>query len=349
MKANIASNTIYLLADSIFAVDTILVSNVNTISFVGKGKNQTFLEGIAGNLSADTLNWNIMCFDLQNADNIQIKNLQIRRYRGFGIRADAYSSYFYASDVYLDSCGWYAWGEGAYPEPPVMEIRSPGGIKLLGDFGTLRKSFVINSGWDGVQVGGHEVLIDSTNIIGTGRDTAGAKHQGDGIHLFRNPDVFYLIDGDTLWKSGYATVRKCSINTVEIKKSGIEAGYIDSDTQKPLLKVSDSYIAGGKGIGITQDANPYESSFFTTVENCTIVNLMFDHYPIRIEFYDDGTDGQIEGNVCLCPANYPDGQCPVGEFDTDPNAVNYERNKWKIGAALQDSFCVDQNLDYFED
>ena len=157
---------------------------------------------------------------------------------------------------------------------------------------------------------------------------------------------------DTIWKSGQFTVRKCTVNTVENKKSGIEAGYKDEDTEKPLVQIFNSVITGGKGIGITQNANPYYSSFYTTVENCTISDIDPGRYPIRIEYWDTGTLGEIKNVLCLCPSDYNITLliCPVGEYDTDDNAVNYTgNNRWRIGTVLQDSFCVAPNLDYFED
>ncbi|MBK6914160.1 MAG: hypothetical protein IPH11_11125 [Ignavibacteriales bacterium] len=63
------------------------------------------------------------------------------------------------------------------------------------------------------------------------------------------PGATYQEDGQT---AGRLTVNECYKNTAHPKKSSIEAGYKDPQTEKPLLRAYNSYIAGGKGIGITQ-------------------------------------------------------------------------------------------------
>jgi hypothetical protein len=222
-------------------------------------------------------------------------------------------------------------------------IPSPAGIKLFGDYGTLRNSTVQRTGWDGVQVAGYNVLIESSSIDSTGIDIPGAEHQGDGIHVFRNPDIYYTdLDGQRIYKAGRLTVNLCYINTGFPKKSGIEAGFIEGDVEKPMLRAYNSYIAGGKGIGITQNANPLYGPFYSDVQNCTIVNLAFDHWPLRIENYDSGTPGKIKDNIFLCPANYPTGRCPVAECNTIPGSVTYESNRWKVGDNWQTIWCIDQ-------
>ena len=106
-----------------------------------------------------------------------------------------------------------------------------------------------------------------------------------------------------------------------------------------MLRAFNSSISGGKGIGITQESNPLFFPFYSTVEGCTIVNLVFNHWPLRIENWDAGTNGKIKNNIFLCPANYPFGQCPVGECNTLTLAVTYEGNRWKKENDWQSIFC----------
>ena len=339
MQGKLASNTSYNLVDSTFLVDSIIVKDLVNISFIGKSKSKTILEGISSADREDTLSWSLKCFDLDNVDFAVIKDLQIRRFRWFGIRVGSFSSSFLGYNLYVDSCGWAAWG--APIGPPLQEIKSPGGVKLFGDNGTFRQSTIKNSGWDGMQVAGYDVLVDSTTIDSAGVDEPGAKYQGDGIHIFRNPDISYNVNGQTIHKAGRLTVNECYINTAHPKKSGIEAGYKDPQTEKPLLRAYNSYIAGGKGIGITQSNDLIIGEFYSDVQNCTIVNLKIDRWPLRIENWDAGTPGKIKNNIFLCPVNYPFGQCPVGECNTLPNAVTYEDNRWKKGNDWQPIFCAE--------
>ncbi len=355
MRTNLASNTFYFLTDSTLLVeDKILISELNNIAFVGIGIKKTFLEGISGALSPDTSDWSIECFDLFNSDNITIKNMQIRRFRGYGIRVDAASSYFYGYKLYVDSCGWAAWGNST-----EQEIAAPSGVKLLGDDATFRQSYIMQSGWDALQVAGYRILIDLTTIYAAGVDPAFddpnlVEYQGDGIGAVVNQDSFYYVNingtPELVYKSAQFTVTSCNINTDNVRKSGIEAGAKppEKHSEKPLVQVYDSYIAGGKGIGITQDANPRIGHFYSTIINCTIADINPLRYPIRIEEWDGGSLGEISDNLCLCPSNYPNGLCPVGEYDTDHNNINYGLNKWKKGDTFFD-WCVDENLIYFED
>jgi hypothetical protein len=188
----------------------------------------------------------------------------------------------------------------------------------------------------------------SANSINTNHnsvDEPSAVHQGDGIHIFRNPDISYTVNGQQIHKAGRLTVNWCYINTAHPKKSGIEAGYKDPQTEKPLLRAYNSYIAGGKGIGITQSNDLITGEFYSDVQNCTIVNLKFDRSPLRIENWDAGTPGVIKNNIFLCPVNYPIGQCPVGECNTLPLAVTYEGNRWKKGNDWQSIFCSEPIAD----
>lgn len=207
----------------------------------------------------------------------------------------------------------------------------------------------MNSGWDGMQVAGYNVLFDSSTIYWTGKDDPGAIHQGEGIHVFHNPDITFTVDNVILKKAGRLIVRDCVIDTVEAKKSGIEAGYLGEETEKPMIQVYNSNITGGKGIGITQNANPVGGAFYSTIENSTIVNLEVNRYPLRIENWDAGTPGKIKNNILLCPVNYPDNQCPVGECNTIPNSVTYENNRWKKGDDWQLIFCSEQIPDCTSD
>jgi hypothetical protein len=332
-----ASSTIYYLADSVFFVDSIIISNFNHLSFIGQGPDVTILEGIDTSKIEDTSNWSKKCFDLVNADNLVVKDLQIRRFRRFGLKAGSTSSNFLGHNLYIDSCGWTA---------EIGEVLLfPSAVKLFGDNGHLGQTQIMESGWDGMQVAGYNVLFDSSTIYWTGKDIPAADHQGDGIQVFKNPDISYTVNNVMIWKSGRLIVKNCTINTVEQKKSGIEAGYIAPNVEKPLVQAYDSYIAGGKGIGITQSNDLISGEFYTDIRRCTIVNLDFLRYPIRVENYDSGTPGKIKDNLCLCPANYPDGQCPAGECNTLPNSVDYDHNKWKIGDAFQVEFCSEEILD----
>lgn len=189
------------------------------------------------------------------------------------------------------------------------------------------------------------IAASSINTYSNSVDEPGAKYQGDGIHIFRNPDISYNVNGQTIHKAGRLTVNECYINTGYPKKSGIEAGYKDLQTEKPLLRAYNSYIAGGKGIGITQSNDLTNGEFYSDVQNCTIVNLVIDRWPLRIENWDSGTNGKIKNNIFLCPANYPIGQCPVGECNTLPLAVTYEGNRWKKGNDWQSIFCSEPITD----
>jgi len=94
MIDGLASNTTYNFIDSTFVVDSIFISNLSGLSFIGKGINKTILQGQSNPFDDDPFLWSIKGFDLENADNITIKDMQIRRFRGFGIRVDAASSNF---------------------------------------------------------------------------------------------------------------------------------------------------------------------------------------------------------------------------------------------------------------
>ncbi|HMU44659.1 MAG TPA: hypothetical protein PKA80_15275, partial [Ignavibacteriaceae bacterium] len=347
LKHRLASNISFYFTDSTYLIDSFVVRNFFNIAFIGKSKANTIFEGIPPEDKEDTSNWSMRCFELVNTNFCVIKDLQIRRFRAYGIKTDSYSNYFSGDNIYLDSCGWAAWGNSPYGSPlPIQMIPSPAGIKLFGDYGTLKNSIVQRTGWDGVQVAGYNVLIESCSIDSTGIDEPGAEHQGDGIHVFRNPDKYYTdLGGHRIYKAGRLTVNLCYINVNDEKKSGIEAGFIEGDVEKPLLRVYYSYVAGGKGIGITQNANPVGDAFYSTVENCTIVNLVLDRWPLRIENWDAGTVGKIKNNIFLCPASYPIGQCPVGECNTLPLAVTYEDNRWKKGNDWQSIFCSEPITD----
>lgn len=336
MKGKLVSNTTYYLVDSTFLVDSLVITNLHHISFIGKGRDKTILEGVDVSQADLVIYWSNKCFDLVNADNLVIKDLQIRRFRRFGLKAGSTSSYFLRHNLYLDSCGWTA---------EIGEVLLfPSAVKLFGDNGHLGQTQIMESGWDGMQVAGYNVLFDSSTIYWTGKDIPAADHQGDGIQVFKNPDISYTVNNVMIWKSGRLIVKNCTINTVEPKKSGIEAGYIAPNVEKPLVQTYDSYIAGGKGIGITQSNDLISGDFYTDIQRCTIVNLVFDRWPLRIENYDSGTPGKIKDNLCLCPSNYPQ-DCPAGECNTLLNSVDYVNNQWKIGDVLQAEFCSEEISD----
>ena len=334
MKGRLASNTDFYLADSTFLVDVLEVNGFTNISFIGQGTDKTILEGIDVSEAENISEWSLWCFDILNSPNITVKNLQIRRFRRWGIRVGSTSSNFFGYNLYIDSCGWTS---------QIGEVMlSPCAVKLFGDNGHIGQTQIMNSGWDGMQVAGYNVLFDSSTIYWTGKDDPGAIHQGDGIHVFHNPDITFTVDNVILKKAGRLIVRDCVIDTVEAKKSGIEAGYLGEETEKPMIQVYDSYITGGKGIGVTQNANPVGGAFYSTIENSTIVNLEVNRYPLRIENWDAGTPGKIKNNILLCPVNYPDNQCPVGECNTLTDDVTYENNRWKKGDDWQLIFCSEQ-------
>ncbi|MBK6914614.1 MAG: hypothetical protein IPH11_13555 [Ignavibacteriales bacterium] len=122
MKGKLASNTSYFLVDSAFLVDSIIVKDLVNISFIGKSKSKTILEGISSADREDTLSWSLKCFDLDNVDFAVIKDLQIRRFRWFGIKG-FFPKQFSWYNLYVDSCGWAAWGVPI--GPPLQEIKSP--------------------------------------------------------------------------------------------------------------------------------------------------------------------------------------------------------------------------------
>ncbi|MBK7377895.1 MAG: right-handed parallel beta-helix repeat-containing protein [Ignavibacteriales bacterium] len=351
LKHRLASFTSFYFTDSTYLIDSFVVRNFVNISFIGKSKANTIFEGILPEDKEDTSNWSMRCFELVNTNFCVIKDLQIRRFRAYGIKTDSYSNYFTGDNIYVDSCGWAAWGNSPYGSPlPIQMNPFPAGIKLFGDYGTLRNSTVQRTGWDGVQVAGYNVLIESSSIDSTGIDLPGAEHQGDWIHVFRNPDIYYEQEnGLRIYKAGRLTVNNCYINTNSQKKSGIEAGFIEGAVEKPRLRAYNSYIAGGKGIGITQSNDLTNGEFYSDVQNCTIVSLDPTRRPLRIEFYDTGTNGLINNNIMICHPDFNPDLCPVGEYDTAPTAVKYGTNTWKIGTEWQDPFCIDHNLDYVED
>jgi len=333
MKGKLVSNTSYYLVDSTFLVDSLVITNLHHISFIGKGKDKTNLEGVDVSQADQVIYWSLKCFDLVNADNLVIKDLQIRRFRRFGLKAGSTSSNFLGHNLYIDSCGWTA---------EIGEVLLfPSAVKLFGDNGHLGQTQIMESGWDGMQIAGYNVLFDSSTIYWTGKDIPAADHQGDGIQVFKNPDISYTVNNVRIWKSGRLIVKNCNINTVEPKKSGIEAGYIAPNVDKPLVQAYDSYIAGGKGIGITQSNDLISGEFYTDIQRCTIVNLVFDRWPLRIENWDAGTPGKIDNNMFLCPYNYPTGRWPVYECSTEEDAVTYGSNRWKIGNDLQNDFGYD--------
>lgn len=350
-KMNAASNTNYYFSASVFYTGDINLNNLNNSALIGSVLGTPEIPTtifVGGGEISDTLNWSLNCIDLNNSFNITIKNIQIKKYRWFGLRVNSTSGGFIGDNTRTDTSGWAAWG--APIGPPHQEILSPGGIKLFGDNATLRNSNIRNSGWDGVQVAGYNVLIESSSIDSTGIDLPGAEHQGDGIHVFRNPDIYYEQEsGLRIYKAGRLTVNNCYVSTNFPKKSGIEAGFIDGAVEKPRLRVYNSYIAGGKGIGITQSNDLANGEFYSDVQNCTIVGLDPTRRPFRIEFYDSGTKGIINSNIFICQVGFDTTQCPVGEYDTAPTAVKYGTNTWKIGTEWQDPFCVDHNLVYVED
>ena len=356
MIDHFSSNTNYNLIDSTFVADNIPISGLSNISFLGKGKTKTIIQGQTNPLNPDPLLWSIERFDLVNADNITIKDIQIRKFRGFGIRVDAASSNFFAYNDSIDLCGWAA------IEDTSVIIRSPCGVKLFGDDATFRKSYITNSGWDGMQIAGYGTLVDSSIIYWTGKDEPDAQYQGDGVHMFRNPDSSYYVhinetDSIEVWKTGQARFVYCNINTVETKKSGIEGGwdsvYYTSDSieyylEKPLVQVKDCIIIGGKGIGITQDANPRIGNFSSKIEDSKIKSLDPSKPTCRLDWAEAltlSTSAWIKNNTFYSPADYnPQGiNCPVAEYYTDSTAVLYINNHWKLGT-VDSTFCVQHNL-----
>ena len=105
MKGKLVSNTTYYLVDSTFLVDSLVITNLHHISFIGKGRDKTILEGVDVSQADQVIYWSNKCFDLVNADNLVIKDLQIRRFRRFGLKAGSTSSNFLRHNLYLDSCG----------------------------------------------------------------------------------------------------------------------------------------------------------------------------------------------------------------------------------------------------
>jgi len=267
--------------------------------------------------------------------------MQIRRFRGFGIRVDAASSYFYAYNDSIVNCGW------AVVENDTLKIAAPSAVKLLGDDGSFSNSYIMYSGWDGMQVAGYRIDIISTTIYATGQDSD-AVNQGDGIGAVVNPDSFYYIhtsqtDSVKQFKSGQFSVMNCSINTVKNIKSGIEAGVKDSSkhSEKPLVRVISSTVIGGKGLGITQDANPRIGHFYSKVIDSKIKSLDQERPTCRVSEADPMLFSWIKNNTFYSPENYgPD--CPVLEFDTDSTAVLYQNNSWIKDGDLFD-FCVTHN------
>lgn len=349
MIDHFSSNTNYNFIDSTFIVDSIPISGLSNIFFIGQGIDKTIIQGQSNPLNNDPFLWSIIGFDLDNADNITIKNLQIRKFRGFGIRVDAASSNFFAYNDSIDLCGWAA------IEDTSVIIKSPCGVKLYGDDATFRKSYITNSGWDGMQIAGYGTLVDSSIIYWRGKDQPDALHQGDGVHMFRNPDSSYYVhinetDSIEVWKTGQARFVYCNINTIETKKSGIEGGwdsvYYTSDSteyyvEKPLVQVKDCIIVGGKGIGITQDAHPRIGNFSSKIENSKIKSLNPIHPTARIDWADPMLFSWIKNNTFYSPENYgPD--CPVLEYDTDSTAVLYQNNSWIKDGDVFD-FCVTHN------
>ncbi|MBK6914490.1 MAG: hypothetical protein IPH11_12895 [Ignavibacteriales bacterium] len=309
------------------------VKGFTNISFIGQGTDKTILEGIDVSEAENISEWSLWCFDILNSPNITVKNLQIRRFRRWGIRVGSTSNNFLGYNLYIDSCGWTS---------QIGEVMlSPCAVKLFGDNGHIGQTQIMNSGWDGMQVGGYYVLVDSKYYLLDRKRRSWRNTSGDGIHVFHNPDITFTVDNVILKKAGRLIVRDCVIDTVEAKKSGIEAGYLGEETEKPMIQVYDSYITGGKGIGVTQNANPVGGAFYSTIENSTIVNLEVNRYPLRIENWDAGTPGKIKNNIFLCQANYSKN-CPVGECNTIPNSVTYENNRWKKGDDWQLIFCSEQ-------
>ena len=339
MQGKLASNTSYNLVDSTFLVDVLEVNGFTNISFIGQGKDKTILEGIDVSDVENISDFSLWCFDILNSPNVSVKNLQIRRFRRWGIRVGSTSSNFLGYNLYVDSCGWTA------QSGEVM--LSPCAVKLFGDFGHLGQSQIMQSGWDGMQVAGYGVLLDSSTIYWTGRDDPGAIHQGDGIHMFKNPNISYTIDGVQIGKAGRLIVKNCVINTVEPKKSGIEAGYLGADVEKPMVQVYDSYIAGGKAIDVTQDANPLNGAFYSYFENCRLESFRTDRPTFRIEYADALPFSWIKNNTFYSPEGYNPfigEDCPVGEYDTDSTAVLYLNNTWIKADTLTD-FCVKHNAE----
>lgn len=127
MKGRLASNTDFYLADSTFLVDVLEVNGFTNISFIGQGKDKTILEGIDVSEAENISEWSLWCFDILNSLNITVKNLQIRRFRRWGIRVGSTSSNFFGYNLYIDSCGWTS---------QIGEVMlSPCAVKLFGDNG----------------------------------------------------------------------------------------------------------------------------------------------------------------------------------------------------------------------
>jgi hypothetical protein len=348
MIDHFSSNTNYNLIDSTFVADSIPISALNNISLVGQGMNKTFIQGSPD--GSNPLEWSITGIDLDNADNITIKNIQIRYFRGFGIRVDAASSYFYSYNNYIDSCGWAVFENG------TQVIGSPCGVKLFGDDATFRKSYIMQSGWDGMQIAGYRTLVDTSVIYATGQDEPDAENQGDGVQMFKNPDSSYWVPyyGDSIevFKTGQARFVACDINSTIDRKSGIEGGwdsiYNNQGTayklEKPLVQVKDCIVIGGKGIGITQDDHPRVGNFSSKIENSKIQSLNPSHPTARIDWADWMPFSWIKNNTFYSPVGYNPGyDCPIGEYYTDSTAVLYTNNTWIKADTLTD-FCVTHNL-----
>ncbi|MBK6913258.1 MAG: hypothetical protein IPH11_06225 [Ignavibacteriales bacterium] len=352
MQDKLTSNTSYYLIDSTFVVDSIFISNLSGLSFIGKGKTKTILQGQSNPFDDDPYLWSIKGFDLENADNITIKDIQIRKFRGFGIRVDAASSYFYAYNDSIVNCGWAA------VENDTLVIAAPSGVKLLGDDATFRRCYVMYSGWDGMQVGAYRIVIDSTIIYATGQDP-NVISQGDGIGAVVNKDSSYYVhinetDSVIVYKSAQFTVTNSEINTVYPIKSGIEAGEKDSSkhSEKPLVQIYNCKITGGKGVGITQDAHPRVGHFYSSIQGSKIKSLDPERPTCRIDSadpspYNTPSWGSIKNNTFYSPEGYNPfvgKDCPVGEFYTDSTAVLYLNNTWIKADTLTD-FCVKHNAE----
>ncbi|MBK6914496.1 MAG: hypothetical protein IPH11_12925 [Ignavibacteriales bacterium] len=222
----------------------------------------------------------------------------------------------------------------------------------------------MNSGWDGMQIAGYRTTVDSSIIYSTGEDEPDANHQGDGVHMFQNPDSSYWVpygeDSIRVWKTGQARFVACDINTVVDRKSGIESGwdsiYYDQNNvayklEKPLVQVTNSTVIGGKGIGITQDDHPRVGHFSTKIENCKIGSLDPSKPTFRIDWADaltTPTTAWIKNNTFYSPEGYnpfPEiDDCPVAEYYTDTTAVLYFNNKWRVGN-VDSVFCVIHNAE----
>lgn len=310
MLDNLSSNRDYYLTDSVFFADTILICGLSNISFIGKGKTKTIIQGDYVEQESP-FDWSIEGFDLNDADSVTIRDMQIRRFRGFGIRVDAASSNFLAYNDSIDQCGWAAVVNG------VQVIAAPCGVKLFGDDAIFRKSYITNSGWDGMQIAGYRTLVDSSVIYATGQ----------------------------------ARFVACDINTVVPRKSGIEAGWdsihYNQGTayllEKPLVQTKDCILIGGKGIGVTQDTYPRIGNFYTKIENSRIQSLNPSHPTVRIDWADPMLFSWVKNNTFYSPVGYgPD--CPVLEYYTDSTAVLYTNNTWIKADTLQ-SFCVKHNAE----